>query len=207
VEFIYYESPIPHIIIENFYSAEELINVWKELNFLTKSGSLKPPSQTGSATKNNVVLKSNSGVFLQQLFAHNHGLSCIIKYNKKILIKETRDALSANHFVFKYLNTSRLNLSLVSYYENNNYYLPHVDNSTLSMCIWMFKEPKKFSGGTFNFSDFQYSIPVRNNTAVFFPSCIRHSVDEIVMNDPNNPIFSGDGRYVITNFIFNTPYL
>jgi hypothetical protein len=203
---IYYESPVPHIIIEDYYSAEELNNVWKELDFLTSVETLMPPSKTASATdKEGFFSKKNSGVFLDVLFSNNRESSYILKYGRKMFSPEMRDTVSPMHFVFNYLNTARVDHTLVSYYQNSDYYLPHWDISTLSTCTWLFKEPKKFNGGDFNFSDYNYKIQIKNNMTVLFPSTISHSVDEITMIDSNDIPFSGNGRYVISNFIYNVP--
>ena len=37
-----FESPFPHLIVEDFYDEEELDLIWEELNYYTKPGKLLP---------------------------------------------------------------------------------------------------------------------------------------------------------------------
>ena len=43
------------------------------------------------------------------------------------------------------------------------------------------KEPKKFTGGDFSFSDYDVTIPCVNNSMVIFPSSFKHEVSPVEM--------------------------
>ena len=47
-----------------------------------------------------------------------------------------------------------MNALLVSHYEGGDHYKPHPDESIGSMVIWLYKEPKQFTGGEFIFTDY-----------------------------------------------------
>ena len=202
---VYYENPSPHIVIDNFYSEKELDDIWKELNFLTNSRTLLTPDQTGSAKNpEGILIKSNSGVFLDKIFSFNRTVSHILTYNKKFFNEEFLNEVIPKNFIFRYISTSSKNNTLVSYYENSDDYSTHFDYSTLTACTWLYKKPKQFTGGDFFLDEFNYKIPIQNNRTIIFPSVLLHSVDSVAMNNKNNEQFSGNGRYVISTFINNT---
>ena len=196
----YYELPAPHVVIDDFYTQDELKGVHSELEFLSNSRNFEPPEKTHSASKNGVLSKKNFGFFLDDIFARRSA-SNILVYNRKLFDQEFLSALIPCHFVFKYLDISKKDCTLVSYYQDEDYYQPHFDSAMLSVCVWLFKQPRRFSGGDFNLSDYDYKIPIENNRCVIFPSVLKHSVDPIKMHDPNEIPFSRNGRYVITTFV------
>ena len=200
MKIIYYEFPAPHVVIDDFYTQDELEDVHLELEFLSNSRNFESPEKTLSALKNGVSLKKNSGVFLDDIFARRSA-SNILVYNRKLFNQEFTSALIPCHFVFKYLDISQKERTIVSYYQDEDYYQPHFDAAMLSVCVWLFKQPRRFSGGDFNLSDYNYKIPIENNRCIIFPSVLKHSVDTIKMHDPNEIPFSCNGRYVITTFV------
>ena len=205
---LYYESPAPHIIIDDFYNTQELKDVWKELDFLTNTRTLLSPEQTDAAKNDSgEYIKKNTGVFLDSIFNLNLNVSNIVTYNRKIFKHPTfLETTSSSNYFFRYLLSSTKSKTLVSYYENSDYYAPHYDTSTLTACTWLFKEPKQFSGGNFFLSEHDYKIDIQNNRTIILPSIIMHSVEPVIMNSPDTNVFSGNGRYVISSFIYNACY-
>ena len=200
MEVFYNESPIPHITIQNYYSDDELKLVWLELEFLTNSYSLNPPEDTGSATDlAGKTKKKNHGIFLDNLYTKRN-VSNILRISRKHFDPNLMSLLAQHHFVFKYLEKSRRDTTLLSYYEDSDQYLPHEDDCVMTAITWLFKEPRQFQGGNLFFSDYNYEIPIQNNFMVIFPSTITHSVEPIRMESNFEP-FSGYGRYALTNFI------
>ncbi len=53
------------LVIDDFYTNEEQIDIWKELDFLTYDRKLMPPEETGTAHDLNTgkALKQNSAIF------------------------------------------------------------------------------------------------------------------------------------------------
>jgi hypothetical protein len=207
MKILYHEKPVPHITIENFYSNEQLSDIWKELDFLTNQNTLMNPSETGSfrigsdGNPYHMNDKRNSGVFLDEFFARYRQSSHILTHSRKIFEVPFLEWAASQHFIFKYLLRSRKDSMLLSYYQDSDYYAPHEDVAVISACTWIFREPKKFNGGDFNFSDFEHKIQIKNNMTVIFPSIIQHSVDTISMKDHSDTPFSGNGRYVLSHFI------
>ena len=51
--------------------------------------------------------------------------------------------------------------SFLSYYEDGDYFKPHEDNCKLTVLNWMYKEPKRFTGGDLVFPDYNKTIAIR----------------------------------------------
>jgi len=198
---VYYESPFPHAVIENFYSSQELDLIWEELKFLTHPSKMKPPQYTDTAKDpTGEALKNNSGLFLDKIFP-NRNISNILTVSRKFFDGKLAEAIGLNNIIGKYIKFSQSDTTLLSYYENGGYYKPHVDFATLTAVTWIYKEPKQFVGGQFSFTEFEHEIPLQNNKTVIFPSCYEHGVESVMMVNDHVDYFSCNGRYTITNFI------
>lgn len=189
------KEPIPYLIIENTFSADELALIYKELEFIQPK--LQSPFETSAASfPNGEFKKKATGVFLDKVYAIRE-FSDILRINRKLFDYETRHALTLSHPAYGLIHTTRSDSTLVSYYEDNDYYQSHVDNSAISIVTWFFKEPKNFLGGDFIFSDYNIKITPQNNMTVIFFSCYKHEVTEIKMKDKTVPC---SGRFSMSLF-------
>lgn len=192
-----------YIIIDNYYDEKEEKEVWKELEFLTSPRILLLGEHTGSATDNGNILKNNSGVFLDHFYRERSN-SSIISLNKKIYNEEIDKEFIPLHPYNEISNYIKYDLSLVSYYESNDYYKPHIDSSQFTVLTWFFKEPKRFSGGEFKFTNYTDVIELKHNRTILFPSWVKHEVSSVKMDDDfETDGYSTYGRYCISNFLFN----
>ena len=66
--------------------------------------------------------------------------------------------------------------------SEGDYYLSHLDDVQFTLLIWLWKEPKNWTGGEFIFGDVNHTVPMKNNSAVLFPSCYAHQVETVHMN-------------------------
>lgn len=193
----FYESPTPHLLLENVFDSNSLDLIWNELNFLTPK--LKGPEITGSAKdENREILKLNKGLFLNSLYTHP-GISDIVRLTENVIFNTN----VINQWKLKwtkqlYENTN-WNCTLLSYYENSDYYKPHFDVSVFTSLFWFWKTPKKFLGGNLTLNNYNYVVECRNNCGIIFLSSEIHSVDSISMNVQD--LNSNSGRYCVTNFI------
>lgn len=188
----FYNDPFDHILINNTYSIEELVEVWKELDqsFLK----LKDPEHTMSAFNDKgAYKKKNKGFFID--YDKDKDKSSILKFRTKFFNDVICDI---SGIIFKYYPSLNPNkkiwynfTSLVSYYEDGDYYKPHRDSSFFTSVTFLKKEKSKFTGGQLNFPEYSLSIEPKNNITIIFPSIIEHQVLPI----------NGSGRYSITNFI------
>lgn len=199
-DYKFYELPFPHIIIDNFYNEEELSEIWKELEFLSRPGVLSPPEETGSASsEDGEFLKQNNGTFLYNFYS-NSSISPILKYYRKFYDQGFLEEIGRKHFIFGYIKECNSDDVLLNYYEESDYYKPHKDRAVLTSVYNLYKEPKKFEGGDFSFSEYAYKPIFKNNSMILFPSIIEHSVEPIKMLESKEKC-STYGRYSIANFI------
>jgi len=97
--------------------------------------------------------------------------------------------------------TSNFDSSMLSYYEEKDFYKPHHDTVLWTCLIWMVREPRLFDGGDFKMVEPDVEVKLKNNRMILFPSCFLHSVSPIKFHTQPKEI--GYGRYCITHF-YNT---
>lgn len=190
------------LVIDDFYTDEEQVEIWKELDFLTYDRKLFPPEDSGAAhdSETGEVLKKNSALFLDSIYAKRE-FSNIMVVNRKLFSDEVKSNFVGMDNCFRYIQNSNFDATLVSYYEQSDYYKPHTDSAMLTYLYWCHKEPKAFSGGDLVLPELDEGIQYKNNRLVIFPSWRLHEVTPIKMNDDDYEPYSGNGRYCITNFL------
>ena len=186
---------IPCVIIDDFYTPEELQNIWMELEFLNPN--LKPADETNAAHDDGILKTSKRGAFLDELY-QDRSFSFILKHNRKQFDKELLLQLEEFHPWFRYIDNSDYDSTLLSYYEDSDFYGAHKDSSSITSLHWFYKEPKRFIGGDFIVEHLE-TIECRNNRIVFMPSCAYHEVTPISM--PEDLKNQGLGRYCLSSFI------
>lgn len=195
-----YQHPFPHLIIENIFDNHELQVIWQELDFLTYNNKFDSPFETHSARDDfGNLLKSNGGIFLDSCY-YKREISNILTVNRKILQKDILQEFANLSFGYKQILHCNSDHTLISYYENADYYLPHIDKSLFTILTWFYKKPKSFQGGELYFTEYDYEIKIKNNMTLFFPSYLEHSVTKVEMIY-NYSEFSGYGRYCMTQFL------
>ena len=194
-------DPFPFLEIENMYDENQLKLIWQELEFLNQSDKFESPEETGSAQKEGESLKKNNGLFLDNLYK-TRNISNILTANKNLFAPHILKEFSSLCFLYENIKHTNEDTTLISYYDNGGYYKPHQDHAVYTAVTWFFKEPKKFNGGDFYFTDYDLKIEVKNNKTVLFPSVVNHSVDEILMNTNSCP---GYGRYVMVQLLHILP--
>ena len=178
----------------------DLVNVWKELEFLTHPDKLLPPTASRSAVSNGKILKNNHGVFLQHIYGTPE-ISDIYRAIKNVFTKKFFEDLASKHIIFEWIKQLNNESILVSYYEDNDSYLPHKDNSVYTVLVNLYKEPKAFTGGDLTLGNAGYKIPLENNRMIIFPSWALHGVTPVKFIGAQ-PKFSGWGRYTISDFLY-----
>jgi hypothetical protein len=191
------KEPFPFLKIVNLYNENELELIWQELNFLTTK--LENPENTGTAKDDEgKALKNNSGLLLDDVY-QKRNISNILSINPKLFSPEIINAFSELSFGYQNIKKTNYDRTLISYYENGGYYKPHEDIAIYTAVTWFFKEPKAFVGGDFYFTDYNLKIEIQNNITVLFPSFVKHSVDEVILENKN---IIGCGRYSMVQSCF-----
>lgn len=196
-------EPFDHIIIHDVFTPEQLKNVWSEIQFLhprlmrvTEDG-----YDGGSAKdKNGNNLKQNCVIDLDAVYNLNYhmNISYILQYLIELYNREdlARTALCDLGYYYKLYMKARTYYFKLQYYEDNDGYASHTDESMFSASLFIFKEPKNFTGGELVFDEYDYVIPCETNKMIMFPSVVKHSVSPINMLS-DEPM---TGRYSITTF-------
>jgi len=190
--------PIPFITVDNFYTEDELKLLWQEIDFLSHKNKLLPPENTSSAIDEETkkLKKSNLGVFVDDLY-FDRETSNILTIIKKIFDKQFMDDIQNLDYIFNFYKKSNSDRTLLNYYNDNDYYESHIDDSWFTAIVWLYKDPKNFTGGDFKFSDHDINLGCNNNQLVIFPSNINHQVEKVKLNSKD----PWTGRYSITSLI------
>lgn len=189
------------IKFENIFNQKELDLIWKECLFLCDEEKLLIPEESGSAVDDyGRLLKQNKAIFLEELYINRETSNYIKLYKKPITENDAliQDFMQED-FNLQLFRATNMDKTLINYYEDFDYYSPHRDNSCYTYVFWLFKEPKKFTGGNLIFDDIDYEVDVKSNSAVLFPSWASHSVQEIRMNENIKP-FTAQGRFSFSTF-------
>lgn len=190
--------PIPFITVDDFYTEDELKSLWQEIDFLSHKDKLLPPENTSSAfdEKTKKLKKSNLGVFVDDLY-FDRNTSNILSITRKIFDKQFMDDIQNLDYIFNFYKRANSDRTLLNYYNDGDYYEPHMDDSWFTAIVWLYKDPKNFTGGDFKFPDHDINLGCNNNQLVIFPSNINHQVEKVKLNSKE----PWTGRYSITSLI------
>ncbi len=193
----FYE-PFPYIIIDTYYNDAELTLIWEELNFLCYPSKLRRATAKsgGAQTPDGQLLKLNYHSYLDGLYAFRD-MSAILSINKKLFANNYEIFRQHDSWFFKNLHINKDNTQ-VGYYEENDEYKTHIDSSTITALTWLYKTPKRFTGGDLILPDYDTKIKVYNNRTFIFPSFIKHGVIPVSMKEQHRNTKSG--RFCISQF-------
>ena len=193
-----YVDDFPYIVIDNYYNDEELKMIWEELDFLTYPHKLKRATkESGGATDlSGKLVKQNFHRYIDGIYLERE-LSNILTVNRKLFDDSAKIFRQHPHWWFQNVSTND-DFTQVAYYESNDEYGTHRDSATVTSLTWLYREPKRFTGGDLFIGSNKIKIDCVNNRTLIFPSMIFHSVDKIHMSEEyqNKRL----GRYVITQF-------
>jgi hypothetical protein len=205
MDFNYIADGIDAVVIDNFYTEEQLKEIMVELTWLTKSSVMLDESHLSAAQSldNGNPLTVKNGVFLEKVFVNwkhsaliSHGMTQTgnTKFKSKLLEFNT---------MFNSLSFCNSRTHLLSYYENSNYYKPHTDAFFFTLLNYFFTEPKQFEGGELVLyscnSNKQVTVEPKNNRAVLILSSTLHEAQEIKSKVDQK--LSGHGRYCNAIFL------
>jgi Rps23 Pro-64 3,4-dihydroxylase Tpa1-like proline 4-hydroxylase len=185
-------EPFPHLIIEDFYSEDELKLIWRELDFLTSPNKLMPANLNGSIESNHL------SVVLDHAYS-KRSISDILTINRKALSKEIKDVFVELDPLLAHVNLVNSDLTKIKYYENYNGYKKHQDIARFTALTYFYKEPKAFEGGDLYFNDFDYTIKLKNNMLVLFVGALWHESLPVSLKQDGH--ITGNGKYTMTQFL------
>jgi hypothetical protein len=186
----------PFLVIDDFYSEDQLNLIWKELDFLYDK--IKPEYEI-VAKRNGEPIASVKRIYLDGLYNHRETSNILSifpqsLYRKEIVDMYVKSVPSGINFA-----TSNFDSTQLGYYEHKDGYKAHTDTTQHTVLTWLFKEPKKFEGGDLIFTQSKIKVDCLYNRTVIFPSWYYHAVSEINMKEEDKD--KGLGRWAITHFI------
>lgn len=192
-----FTEPFHHMFVRDLFTEEERKLMLSEFGSMNKAGAFLNPSETGTAHDvNGTVLKSNRALFLDTVYSMREA-SITLKTNRRLLDVLMSEEASKSWF-FSGAEFCKDD-TLISYYENEDYYESHRDSAMVTAVTWMFEEPKRFRGGNISFTDHGIDFEVDNKTTIVFPSNTNHAVSKIEMDDKD--LGKGLGRYCMSQFL------
>ncbi len=189
-------DPFPFLIIEDLYTEDELTLIWQELDYYQSNSYILNANTNPSLSEDGKARTKKQGNFVDNVFQKRE-YSNILCLSRKLF--QPGLIVNSDHIKeWKYLRPD-IDHSLLSYYDDGAYYLPHHDNTVVSIISWLWKEPKRFEGGDFVFEDYKLTINCKHNSAVAFPGTTLHGVTPITMEDQYKD--EGLGRYSLSHFL------
>lgn len=203
MEFNFIEDGIDAVVIDNFYTEDQLKEIMIELSWLTKQSVMTNETQLKAAQKDGEILTSKNGIFLEEVFKNWEHSALISHGMTQTNSSEFKDKLLQFNTMFKSLFDCNSRCHLVSYYENSQYYKPHKDAFFFTILNYFFIEPKQFDGGELVVyscnSTKEATIEPKNNRAVVILSSTMHQAKEIKSSVDKK--LSGTGRYCNAIFL------
>ena len=206
MEFNYIENGINAVVIDNFYTEEQLKEIMLELKWLTKPSILRNQDTLAAAKDldNGKVLTSKRGIFLEEVFK-NWEHSALIKYPMiNFQQDEIIDALLKFNPLFKLLYNFDSRTHLLSYYENSDFYKPHIDATVFTILNYFFTEPRKFTGGDLKLYGFkektEADVELRHNRVVIITGNTFHELKQLT-SDLNNSLSLNNVNDTISGII------
>lgn len=164
-------------VIDNYYDEQELVDIKKEVASLLDVAKQYNGQQFSAFDGNGSSKRKGSSVFLDDIFEEKRHESKVLQINRKLFSKEVADKLEEKSLNFRHIKNSNRDISLLSYYEDGDYYKSHADSSIYTAIS--FFELEKFSGGELSFDEFSIKIESIDNRVVVFPGFLLHKVSEV----------------------------
>lgn len=198
-------KPFPHIIINDLLDAETIPEVIEEIKQIIKNN--PTGTNTGSSLDSyGVSNKRGAGVFVDDLFVSDaRSKSKILTEFNKVFCQEIKTAsnkIGEKDQLYNIYSVTNVDWTLLQWYGDGDYYKPHTDRSIFTVItLLQLKKRKKYKGGELNFCNYNYTINLKHNQTVIFPSLVEHQVFPVKLD--SNDIT--DSRVTVTKFVhFNS---
>lgn len=219
-EFHYYETPSPHIIIDNFLEPrlaakclEEAIRLEPFYEDATVGGDVEYKAHLEDCAEcklkynsNRMGIRDNDVIYLDRFYDGKRIQSPILEGIQSVLKSPAFNSYMATMpNLFKILNHTTSIESILSRYGKCDFYgwhtdtFPsHVNSRVITLCYYFNKEPEEFEGGDLIITgktvhDALKVKPKHNRAVIFESNYCTHAVDTVKLKADN---FDG-GRFSI----------
>ena len=160
---------LEYVVVDNFYTEEELTSIKNELPFLYAQSTR---GTTASATENGMLLKSNNSVFLDGVYDKNRWASNILTINRKIFDPHLVATLKQTNSSYGHIQKCSYDSTMVNFYSGQDVYKSHTDSSIFTFITML--RLADFTGGALRFADYDENVEFKDNRLVIFPGCVQH---------------------------------
>ena len=182
-----YEKPRTHIIIDDFFTEDQLLEIYNEIISLKDFFSVGTFKSDGREIIADI--KKNKIIWLDNIF-HDGEKSTILTQFKDVFWSEKIKNYLNEHRdpIYQSMLITNSDSTQLSVYDDGDYYDEHRDTDGvggyLTVIIFICKEPKKFEGGDFimRYENEKKKIDFKNNRCLIFPSGTLHRVTTIKLN-------------------------
>ncbi len=181
----HFDSPVTHVIIDEFFDEQD--KAIDECHGFQKDYSVGL-YMNGRGQQLVDPIKSNVAVNLDQMYVDRHESYILSAIPQKLWSKDAKIELENFGPMYKMWAKTIRDRTQLSVYGNGDHYGYHVDkvnNSPLSLIVFLFKEPKMFEGGDIMLKGDDgviKTIHIKSNMGLIFPSLTQHCVTEIKTN-------------------------
>ncbi len=185
-----------YLYIENVYTDKELKDIHNEIKTfdwvmdnVARIQQLRLNS--GAHDKNNNSLLKGNGLVFDEMY-RERDCSAVLNHNRKFYEGEIKEQMKKAHPANASLDLTNSDSTFLNRYKKGDKYEPHRDSAFYSILSFLNFDDKELKGGNFVFTDYNIDFGFKNNSAIYFPSWVRHHCTEIKSNST---------RYSIAQFI------
>jgi hypothetical protein len=185
-----------YLYIEDVYTNKEFQEIHNEIkNFdwvLDNLPRIKQMRVESGAhdLHNNSLIKAN-GMDFDEMYRHRD-CSATLTHNRKMYQGEIKEAMETAHPANVSVDMTTSDSTFLNRYKKGDKYNPHRDFAFYSIISFLNFDNKEIEGGDFVFTDYNINFKFKNNSAVYFPSWVKHHCTEIK---------SDSTRYSLAQFI------
>jgi hypothetical protein len=166
------EKPFRYVVIDNFYTEEELNLILEEVE------KLQLFAVDGASTGANEPKKSGLGLFLDTHFLNNRDQSNILRLNRKLFSEHVvKEAVKLDAYYIN-MGVCTADSTLLNYYKNGQEYPPHRDETLLTAITTL--SVGSFEGGDFCFPEYHEVVKFKHNSLIVFPGCVQHAATPVI---------------------------
>lgn len=185
-----FDYGFPIRIIDEYFTQQELYSISKELDELYNSDQLVYPNENNKWMDDPQKVKS---VGLDTLYEGKRTESAILQCTRKILSGGGSLLKSSKSFYFRDFECDR-DTTIVSLYKDGDQWNTHKDASIVTAIIFLYDDPKTFTGAELIFPDYEVGVETISNRIVLFPSFVAHEITPLVMEH-------GRGMWTFTQYL------
>ena len=148
-KYIPHTEPIPYLLVKNYFDDKDVDSMLKELRFLTPKMTFIDGTNLPSKDH-----KKNTQIGLDDLYQDRETSNILNTMNKIYDDSELTQKLNDMSWFYKVWEYTNFDQSFVAYYENSDYYKAHRDMAVISIMYWLWEEPKSFTGGNIQITDY-----------------------------------------------------